>query len=77
MLIVSRSPAINTQMENYMRHIVTLYGDTSSVVNLRIVQGLVSITDMDIDMVLKPENFETIAKLMMYALKSKEDNRIA
>jgi hypothetical protein len=44
-------------MENYMKHIITLFGDPSNLVKLRIVQGLVSITDMDIDLVLKPENF--------------------
>jgi hypothetical protein len=60
-------------MENYMKHIITLYGDPSSLVNLRIVQGLVSITDMDIDLVLKPENFESLAQLMMHSLKNKDD----
>jgi hypothetical protein len=48
-------------MENYMKHITTIYGDPSSLVNLRIVQGLVSITDMDLDLVLKPENFQNLA----------------
>jgi hypothetical protein len=60
-------------MENYMKHIITLYGDPSSLVNLRIVQGLVSITDMDLDLVLKPENFENLAQLMMHSLKNKDD----
>lgn len=56
-----------------MKHIITLYGDPSSLVNLRIVQGLVSITDMDLDLVLKPENFENLAQLMMHSLKNKDD----
>ncbi len=57
MLIVSRAPAIHAEIENYMKHIITLYDDPSSLVKLRIVQGLVSIADMDIDLVLKPDNF--------------------
>jgi len=32
---------------------------------------------MDLDLVLKPENFENLAQLMMHALKNKEDSRIA
>lgn len=56
-----------------MKHIITLYGDPSSLVNLRIVQGLVSITDMDIDLVLKSENFANLAQLMMHSLRNKED----
>lgn len=44
-----------------MKHIITLYPNSSSVVKLRVVQGLVSITDMDLDMVLKPEHFTTLA----------------
>jgi hypothetical protein len=76
-LIVSRSPAVNSQMENYMKHITTLYGDASNLVKLRVVQGLVSITDMDLDLVLKPEHFTALAQLMMHGLQNKEDHRIA
>jgi hypothetical protein len=32
---------------------------------------------MDLDLVLKPENFPTIAQLMMHSLTNKIDQRIA
>ena len=49
--------------------------DPSSLVRYRIVQGIVTIADMDVDMILKPENFSSIAQLMLLSLKNKDDTQ--
>jgi hypothetical protein len=67
-------------MESYMKHILGMYaqGNLSPTVRLRIVQGLNTINDLDINIVLKEENFPTVATLMLTALRDKEDDfRIA
>ena len=59
-----------------MRHIATMYGDPSPLVKLRITQGIVTITEMDIDLILKHDNFIPIADLMGSQLKT-QDQRVA
>ncbi len=39
------------------------------------MQGIVTIADMDVDMILKPENFPSIAQLMLLSLKNKDDTQ--
>jgi hypothetical protein len=58
-----------------MQHIMTMSVDPSSLVRYRIVQGIVTIADMDVDMILKPENFSSIAQLMLLSLKNKDDTQ--
>jgi len=58
-----------------MMHILTMSADTSQLVRYRIVQGIASIADMDVDIILKPENFYPIAQLMMVSLKNKDSTQ--
>lgn len=39
------------------------------------MQGIVTIADMDVDMILKSENFSSIAQLMLLSLKNKDDSQ--
>lgn len=59
MLLITRAPSINKEMENYMRFIISIAinENPSNEVKWRIVQGVVTIADMDVDMILKPDNF--------------------
>jgi hypothetical protein len=63
MLLITRAPAINSAQEQYMQHIVSMSADPSNLVRYRIIQGIVTIADMDVDMILK--NFQSIAQLML------------
>ena len=71
MLLITRAPAINSAQEQYMQHIVSMSTDPSNLVRYRIIQGIVTIADMDVDMILK--NFQSIAQLMLQSLKNKDD----
>jgi non-SMC mitotic condensation complex subunit 1 len=79
MLLVTRTPSINKEMENYMNHIISIAvnENPSSEIKWRIVQGIVTIADMDVDIVLKMENFTKIASLMLISLKNREEPRVA
>ncbi|TNV74224.1 hypothetical protein FGO68_gene12531 [Halteria grandinella] len=80
MLLISRSEFVIENMESYMRHILDMYaqGTHSAGVRLKILQGLNTIGDLDINIVMKDENFAPIAMLMIKALNDKgEDFRIA
>jgi hypothetical protein len=46
-----------------MQHIISMSADPSNLVRYRIIQGIVTIADMDVDMILK--NFSTIDQLML------------
>ena len=74
MLLITRAPAISSAQEQYMQHIMSMSVDPSSLVRYRIIQGIVTIADMDVDMILKPENFTNISQLMLLSLKNKDDS---
>ena len=74
-LLVTRAPDIMAAQEQYMRHILSMSVDPSSLVRFRIVQGIAAIADMDVDVILKPENFAPIAQLMLLSLKNKDDTQ--
>ena len=57
-----------------MQHIMSMSVDPSSLVRYRIIQGIVTIADMDVDIILKPENFTNISQLMLLSLKNKDDS---
>jgi hypothetical protein len=58
-----------------MQHIISMSVDPNNLVRYRIVQGIVTIADMDVDMVLKPQNFGPISQLMLLSLKNKDDSQ--
>jgi hypothetical protein len=73
MLVVSKAPAIENILQDYMKHIISFFSSSSPQVKLRILQGIVSITDMNIDMILLPDNFVSLAELMFTSLQNKDD----
>ena len=80
MLLIARTEFVTQSMEGYMRHILEMYaqGIHSADVRLKILQGLNTISDLDINLVMKDENFPAISMLMLKALNDKGDDfRIA
>lgn len=74
MLLLTRAPFISENTESYMKHIVGMYQSaTSTMVKLRIIQGLVTIADFELDIIVKEENFPIIAQLMLTALSQHTD----
>jgi transportin-1 len=67
---------INDSLESYMKHIVSMFNDPSSIVVWRIIQGVVTIVDMEVDLILKPENYNLVADLMITAMRN-PDQRIS
>ena len=72
LLLLTRAPAIEESMESYMKHIISMQNDPSNLIKWRIVQGVVTITDMEVDLVLKPENFNLVSDFLMSALRNKD-----
>lgn len=70
-------PFIEQNMEAFMKHVVSMIPTASGPVRYRILQGLVNISDMHAQLVLKEDNFPSVASLMLECLKAKGDERVS
>jgi hypothetical protein len=76
-LLSCAAPFIEQNMEAYMKHIISMIPSASSSVRKRILQGLVNIIDIQANMILKEDNFPSVASLMLDCLRIKDDERVA
>lgn len=74
--MLSRAPFIEENLESYMKHIISMISGSTSVVKEKILQGIVSIVDINAELILKEENFPIVAQLMLESLRIKVDERV-